>query len=652
MSKKLKIVFLFLVIGFTQKLFSQQNITVDITDDVYSFLEIAEEKGYCEKLSYNKPYTQNYIIKQLNNIIQNIENNDYKFKDNELETAKTYLNRYEKSEGFNPKKMSYRHEDNSKENFPVSFEFNISEQLFVSSGIYTDSNLNSTGFEFFQDYNVLGDLGNNASYRMSAYNCLTQMDLQKVGSDYEIGYWWYDGWKWEPEKNKQRTINTYRNNSTLPYSYKKGWDGSIYYLTNVTSSGLEGWPFVPAFGFGMYGELRANFLDEMITVGLSRTNREWAGMDAGSSLVYNQSAAPFFAFDAGIKLFDWLSFQTLTGIMEFPNAEYIDENAWYRITYDENGNVIEDTSITNYVDSYFFQNAYSIGMFNFDTKYIHFDFGSTCIWPKRFELGYMFPLIDRVIYQNSVGDFDNLALFGDLKGTIPGVGSLWLSGYIEELNCLTPKLFLKTRCMFAFQGGAKVNIPFLPFATLSTRYTKIEPYCYTHQALKKQPWYSGYISESYTNNGKSLGYYLEPNSDEIFVRLDTKPAANTSLALQYQFIRHGADYGSGQVRGSSIWSELPIGNRDKYNKYFLHDGAYEWSHIIQLEGKYNIKNIGIPLQVTCNIGYLYDYFTMIDGTPNSNKSYPYHKINTAEYPVKQGVVLSLGVRLFSFDICQ
>ncbi|MCQ2591511.1 MAG: hypothetical protein MJ188_01895 [Treponema sp.] len=652
-----KLVFLmFIAAFFSFSLTAQANDTIDITDEVYQFLEMAQLKNYCERLPNTKPYSKNYIITILNEIQENIENlEDSKIKNHELEVVKFYLSRYENKLGQNWNRLAYRFEE-TKDNLKVTMEVNNTDELLVSSGVYSDSSLNSTGYEIFHNLNFVGDIGEKLSYRITGFVGLTKMDLQQVGSDYFIGLWWYDDEEWfnhkekkdeifdalaaaQADKKRARTINTYRNNSVLPYGYKKKWDGSIYYLSNLTSSGLEGWPFVPAIGLGMYGELRSNLFNDRFTIGLSRVNREWAGMDYNSSLVYNISASPFFAFDAGFKLFDWLSFSTLTGFLEFPNAAYIDSNAWY--IRGEKYKV---------VDSYFFQNAYSIGVFNLDLKYVHADFGSTCVWPKRFELGYVFPLIDRVVYQNSVGDFDNLSLFGDLKGYLPGIGSAWLSVYIDEINSVTPKPFTMTRCMFAYQGGTKVNIPFLPFTTLSFRYTKVEPYCYTHQALRKQPWYDDYVSESYTNNGHSIGYYLEPNSDEFFIRIESRPMTSAVFALQYQMVRHGADYGSGQVPGSSVWSELPTGDRNVYLKYFLHDGAYEWSHIVNFETKYDFNQLKLPFQVSCNVGFLYDSFTRSEG--GANKSTPYHKINTDEYPIKKGLVFGLGVKMFAFDLCQ
>ena len=643
---------------FSIELFSQENITVDLEDEVYVFLELAESKGYCSRLSYVKPYTKKYIVSKLQDIKEYIEASDsIKFKENELKTVDFYISRYTTQNGFDYTKMSYRREESIK-GTPMSFEVNNTVESFVSSGVYNNSELNSTGFEIFENLNFIGDIGRQLSYRSTFYLGAVDMPLQQVGDDYLIGYWWYDGWKENPDKNIARTINSYRNNSVLPYSYKKKWDGSVYYFSNLSSNGLEGWPIEPAVGLGMLGELRTNLLDDKVSIGFSRLNREWGGMSSGSSLVYNYNASPFVAFDAGVNFFDWFSFQTLTGVLEFPNAAYINENAWYRITRDEDGNPEKDTSITDVVDSYFFQNVYSITMFNLDFKYIHFDFGSTCVWPKRFELGYMFPLIDKVIYQNNVGDYDNLALFANLKGYIPDIASLWGSFYLEEMNSLKPQLFEKTRCMFAYQGGAKTGIPFLPFTMITARYTKVEPYCYTHQAIRKQPWYDEYINEPYANNGHSIGYYLEPNSDELLIRIDSKPFTALSAGLQYQMIRHGADFGYAQVPGSSIWSELPIGNRNIYYKYFLHDGAYEWTHVIKLDGSYSFKAARIPFQISASIGFIYDFYTLSEEFGSSennyfvNKSTPYHRVDDSVYQTKTGFVFSIGIKMFAFDICQ
>lgn len=665
--KKILTLFL-LVFSFICPVFSQSHTTVDLTNDVYSILSMCEQKNYCENLSITKPYTESYVLKLLNqskdSIIEKMQKNDSFILKTELESVEFYISKFQHKKGLNLPELKYRYEE---ENNPITFEVTNYDEFFISSGFYNDSSLNSTGFESYNNMNFFGDLGSSFSYRISGFLGATKMPLQKVGDDYLIGYWWYDDWSdtykdfnsyiANRENHQKRTINTFRNNSVLPYSYKKKWDGSIYYLSNLTYSGLKGWAFELGLGFGMYAEIRASLLNNKVNIGIGRINRDWASMDENSSLVLNSNAAPFLGVDAKVDLFDWLSFSTVTGVMEFPNAKHINENAWFYRDFDATSSD-EETGEKIYKnhfsipDSYFFQNLYSLGMLDLNFKYVHVDVGSAVIWPKRFDLGYMFPLLNYVVYQNSLGDFDNLALFGNIKGIIPGIGTVWFSAFVDEMssvkNILTFKFFEKTRDMFAYQAGTRINIPFLPFTSFSFRYTKIEPYCYTHQSTTKQPWYDYYISESYTNNGRSLGYYLEPNSDEIFVRIESKPLPTATFGLQYQLIRHGADYGSGAVPGSSIWSELPVPSalRNTFNKYFLHDGAYEWTHTIALDASYTFNQFNVPLQIYGGIGYVYDFFTQSE--KGENQKSPYHKINTEEYPIKKGCVMYFGLKLFAF----
>ena len=256
-----------------------------------------------------------------------------------------------------------------------------------------------------------------------------------------------------------------------------------------------------------------------------------------------------------------------------------------------------------------------------------------------------------------IGDCDNLQLFGDIKYTISGVGSVWASVYVDEINGLNNNPFNSPRAMLAYQAGVKALVPNLPFGTLSFRYTKIEPYCYTHQALPHTPWYNHYICENYSNNGESLGYYLPPNSDEFLLSFKIHPGIASNLGVSYQLIRHGADYGSQQVPGSNIYSELTPYNRNELNKYFLHDGAYNWIHILSTGGKLSL-NTKIPVAFYGNLGLMFSYFTVIDPEKYYRDDYgkngncrdvdfktPFDIAGTDEYPNLFGAVLTLGVNI-------
>ncbi len=625
--------------------FAQTHGSVNVFDRVYEVLSASEAKGYCKTLYGEKPYSESYILARLDEIEESLEDllaeldeDEHDFVlETELSVVQEQKKRFVRKEGFDFKNMTYRFE-NKNEKFPVSFEINDNLQGDYSQGFYSKSDFNSKGLQIYDTINFEGDLTKYFSYRLQGFLGLCSYPLYEMNYDaqsrYYIGSYWYDdGVNLDsPTYGKDRWIHVFRNFSVLPYTMRKFWDGDVYYLTNVSADGLEGWPVQPAMAFGMNGEMRSSFFDNKVELAFGRNNREWLSMDNGASLVLNRMARPFLAVEMEVRPFPWLEFCSLTGVLEYPNEDFINQDGAFNY-YGTNN------------DAYFFQNAYSITMVALDSKYFHFDFGSAVVWPKRFELGYAFPLIDNVVYQNNVGDCDNLCLFGDIMFRNPGVGKFWISGYLDEMPKTNPlKMFKKTRYMFAAQGGAKVVLPFLPFATFSIRYTKVEPYCYTHHSINYTPWYGHYISESYTNNGTSLGYYLQPNSDEFFLRLEMQPASFITCGLQYQLIRHGADYGSRQVPGSNLYSELPNKGRDDLNKYFLKDGCYEWTNIIAVSGDVDLKRWGLPLKMNLSCGYVYDWFTDTKEEIGESGSYDY--INTYEYPTTSGFVFSIGFSAF------
>lgn len=288
-------------------------------------------------------------------------------------------------------------------------------------------------------------------------------------------------------------------------------------------------------------------------------------------------------------------------------------------------------------------------MVEFNYKnYIHFDFGDSAVWPKRFELGYLFPLIGNMLYQNNVGDFDNIGLFADLKLQKPGLGSIWMSVFIDEIN-FEDNFFSLDREMYAYQAGAKLSLPWINFGTLTLSYTKIEPYCYTHITVDKTPWYDGIaMEEAYMNHGYGMGYYLPPNSDEVRLRFDFAPYINTMFNAQFQMIRHGADYGSSAVDGSSYLSELAGSDRSEnpaLRKHFLHDGAYQWFYIIKAGAKHKLSKY--PIEFSLEAGFVFSYWTDLDdGSANDGESHSYHVTDSAEYPKQNGIIATLGLRIF------
>jgi hypothetical protein len=397
----------------------------------------------------------------------------------------------------------------------------------------------------------------------------------------------------------------------------------------MSASGMQKWPQKPNIAAAMTSEMSGSAFGDMLLVRFGRVQREWGAMAPGSSLVLNAAARPFVGMEAIFSPVPWFAYSSLTGVLEFDNTESI--KAWN------------------------FQNAYSVQQMELNYKsYFHISLGSSAVWPKRFELGYAFPLLNNFFYQNFIGDFDNMGVHLNLKGQYPGLGKLWFSVFLDEIEISSvSKIFDLDRHMFAYQAGVQGMIPGIPFSSLTLSYTKVEPYTYTHQK-GYLPWYNNShpMETSYVSNGVSIGHYIPPNSDEIKLHFETRPWLTTQGHVQYQMIRHGADYGPHQVDGSSLVSELdPSGRSEKASlrKDFLHDGAYQWMHIVKVGASHTFR--GLPVTVFGETGMVYSYFTDISDakyatyTPTPEGQLPRDPAK-GEYLKSTAFILTLGFKVF------
>lgn len=641
-----KLLFCLVLFLSSVALFAQNNVSVAVTDPIYDVIDNAQLRGLVGPVSGAKPYTEKKILSLLEEILEK----DDKLNEVELKVIQNYLNK-NKTEDKQFGSLYYK-----EELLDTPISVGIYYQLFTdaSAGIYNKSEYTSTAFDFIPQFSVNGDIGKNLGFNFNGVFNFAKIPLRKNGNGsstdaYYIGDNWFkshdeDGTNIAPN-SKKRYIPSFSNDAWLPFTNIYSSSGQYYWVSKLVPSRLGEWTNdVTAYG-NFYGEIHASFLNDKINLDFGRMTREWAAMDKGSSLVLNRTAVPFYGIDFNVNVNSWLSYSFLNGNLENPNRADLLTSDWQ-----------PDRDCS---DSYYFQNSFSLQMVEMNFKNLHIDFGSSVVYPKRFEFGYFFPLTVLVEYQNHVGDYDNVAMFGDIRYTWPGVAQIWGSLYTDEINDFKTNPLSGTREMFAIQGGVKVVVPQASFGTVTMRYTKVEPYCYTHHSINYVPYYDHYICENYTNNGLCIGSYLPPNADEILFRFDQKPTENISLSFAYQLVRHGADYGSQQVPGSSLYSELDNTNRDEFHKYFLHDGAYNWIHAISANGSFEQKNCKYPFKIDLTVGLVFNYFTGINQTDYNSKDQfgnsdsinfntPYSIIDTDEYPFKIGPVISLGFTVGRF----
>lgn len=598
---------------------AQTHSSVSLENQVYHILEQAELKGLCTPLSGMRPYTRSVITRKINEIL-NTEKTG-RLSGTERAILNQYLDQFAKPKtGIDWQRGAFFAETVAgKNDTPLSANIGVTADIEGSAGIYTDDT-HYTGMELWLGVYLNGDLGHHFSYNFIYEGGLVKAPRTYLGK-YNTFYEGFDKGTTSPYQN--RTFDVYSEPVThFPYAYTKRWDGSVFHFSNIGK--YNSWPEDAAGAYNLPAELTASFLENKLIMRLGRISRDWGSTSFGSSLAFNQMARPFLAIEAEFNPVAWFGIASLTGFLEYYNAYGVKKSA---------------------MD---FQNAFSINMLQFRYKnYLFFDIIDSVVWPKRFELGYASPITNNFFYQNNVGDFDNMAITLSLKAQYPGLGNIWFSVFVDEID-LKEDLFTLDRQMFAAQAGIHVPLPFLSFSSLKISYTKVNPYCYTHPRVIT-PWNGDTLMETaYVNNGVSLGYYLPPNSDEILVRYKTMPAKNVSAHLQYQLIRHGADFGPSAVDGSNLLSELDYGGiatNPVYKSFFLRDGAYQWYHIIRVGAEWNLP--GLPVSLYGEAGPVISYFTNIDGPANSGKSSSYARIDTFDYAESTSFIVKIGVRVFS-----
>ena len=619
MKLQIPVICLCICILFCAPLYAQNHSSVPLGSQVYYILEQAEIKGLCSPLPGVRPYTQSVVIAAVNEILRS--DNAHKLRETERAILEQYRDTFSKpKQGIDWYRGGYYAENAAgKENAPLSMNIGLTADIEGSAGLYPDDNY--FGMETWLGLHLNGDLGSHVSYGFIFEVGLIKAPRNKLGI-YNI---YYDGFPNEADTTSEyanKEIVVYSEPLThFPYTYKKPWDGSVFFFNSL--SDYNPWPNAIAGGYSLPAEVTASFLENKLIARVGRISREWGSTSFGSSLAFNQMARPFLGIEAEFNPVSWFGIASITGALEYHNISGIK------------------------VSSTPFQNMFSQTMLQFRYKnYLFFDIIDTVVYPKRFEFGYVAPIISNFMYQNNIGDFDNMAMTFNLKAQYPGVGNMWVSFFIDEMK-LTADLRTLDRQMIAIQGGTNIALPFLAFSSIKLSYTKINPYCYTHNR-NYNPWYgSNRMETAYVNNGVSLGYYLPPNSDEILARFQTMPVKNLVTHLQYQMIRHGADFGSGAVDGSNLLSELDPKGRDSkavLKRFFLHDGAYQWLHIGKLGAEWTLSKA--PLAFYGEAGLAHSSFTNTKQPANSGKSHSYRKIDTSEYPKSTGFVVELGIKVF------
>jgi hypothetical protein len=382
------------------------------------------------------------------------------------------------------------------------------------------------------------------------------------------------------------TVDRVRSEEAFaPYSFTKQWDAvHMSFGDERYSDGAEDYPTI---SFALETEIAAQLLHDRVRLGLARLRREW-GIGEGS-LTLGGSARPFVGAEAHAELAPWLISHQLLGSLS--NWE------------------VEPGGIQS--SPFSFQKLFALQRLEImPLPWLYLSASGSLVGTKRFEITYMAPLLFEVLAQNLIGNLDNLGVGLDVAVTLPPFGRAYFSFYSDEMELTNlGELFTRPRNMFALQGGLKVPIPRLPFTTLTLQYTKIEPFTYAHEPSDYFD-YSEPVDMSYTHDAENLAYPLWPNSDEFLLKLTSVPYPRLLAGFEYRLIRHGDNPSSDP--GEFVILGRPDGyldysySLDLYpDKDFLHDGLYDYNHIVTLSAEYAIPRSPVTVGLSYTFAYTY-----------------------------------------------
>lgn len=525
-------------IGFLE---AQSHVSVPVDDPVYQLIEIGELKGVIPRQSVVKPYSRTRILKLLEVMLDN------PLPEDEKEILHATIDRFTRN-GSLPEtgRIPFGTADGvSNGQIGVSLESNFSVP-FSHVAEYDWRNQISAFME--------GDLSSSFSYRMKM------------------------GFRWD------------KLDSAAWPAFSYSTPGEAFYLdfTLITGAYSDGEVAIPVTGFNTEPEMALSFLNDNIYLRWGMINRDWGIGEGNFSL--SATARRFDALEGFFNLGDWVRLSFLTGTLT-------DYKSAIGFKVEEMG------SDSNTEDPLLTMNMFTTKRVEFFLPWsFYFAIYENNIWPKRFEPGYMNPFMITTVYQNILGDWDNMSLGVDAGWS--GISGLKLYGsfVVDEMFNANPlKWFTVPRNIFGLQGGVRYAIPGIPFTQSIVQYTRLEPFFSAHYPQTYPTYYDGSLSEewilintSYMNKGENLGYYLPPNSEEFKVKMESAPFPGVELDFTWKMILLGDDDldGDGYSGMMDYMDYEKFGNGEYAEKPLLTQRLSQY-HIVMLDGSYHLK--GFPL---------------------------------------------------------
>jgi hypothetical protein len=343
-----------------------------------------------------------------------------------------------------------------------------------------------------------------------------------------------------------------------------------------------------------YSELKANISYTWKTGAISfgKDNLIWGYGENGRIVLSDKSPSyPYIRLD--YTPLKWLSFNYTHAWL---NSNMVDSNASYN-TY--TGGVSGDRRDI-FISKYVATHSITIKLI----KGLTIALGESIVYSDKMDPGFLIPINLFKIYDNNRSNYSinagsngqyffQISSRNQIKNT-----HLYLSSFIDEIRVSEIFNKAKSRNQLGYTIGGSVTDLFIPYLTLGTEYTRVNPFVYNNLIPAQQ----------YSSYNYSLGDWMGNNFDRALFFAKYTPIPKLKLYARYQTIRKG---GPGTIVQQYTAEPQPafLSDYQKTRKDVFVEAKYEWINNLYLHAsaQWMHQNNGLPNSTIYQFGISFGY---------------------------------------------
>jgi hypothetical protein len=242
----------------------------------------------------------------------------------------------------------------------------------------------------------------------------------------------------------------------------------------------------------------------------------------GNIVLSNKAPAyPFYAFN--YQPTSWFKFNYMHAWLQ---SGVIDSAASY-----STGNSVYGGVREKFVPKFFATHSIEITAM----RGLKFNLGESIVYSDQLEPAYLLPVTFFKAYDNQkfgdnilTGSNGQIFLGFSSRNQIPNT-HLYGQLFVDEIRISTMFNSTTSRNQLGYQAGISITDIFIPYLTLTSEYTRINPFVYRNFVA----------AQNYTNSNYSLGDWMGANADRLWLSANYHPMANLSVTGYMMYMSKG-----------------------------------------------------------------------------------------------------------------